>query len=107
MTTTAGHGSVYPDHGCRVATVHLKAQSHCLACPFPECIENDGAPHRAERAMAPKVLPPPKKRGRRPTQEAKERISVIRELHAMGWQCKRIARHLSLSTTYVYEVWNG
>lgn len=29
------------DSGCEVATKYLGYQSHCLECPFPECVEDN------------------------------------------------------------------
>jgi len=62
------------DMGCQVATEYLGYQSHCLQCPFDECVLMEpmvGAGRRGKRARS-KAIIHAWKEGRKPRELAEE-----------------------------------
>ena len=93
--------SRFADNGCARATAYLKVQSHCLSCPFAECleVEEDGARKSIKLSSVPL-------RGRLPSTKSLKRIEMIRGLHQQGYKAPAIAIRTGVSKTYIYRVWN-
>ena len=75
-----------PDNGCKAATAHLGCQSHCLSCPFPECLEESNHPIKPDK---------------------QERNALILQLYQEGKLKIEIAKELKLDVRTVRKALKG
>jgi hypothetical protein len=105
--------SRFADNGCKAATAYLKAQSHCLECPFAECLEMGKNRNAWSENKRLSNLQPAQKgdvrnpHGRPKSVAAEERRQWIRKLHGQGKTNIQIARIVAVDRSYVCMVLRG
>jgi hypothetical protein len=102
---TTHHNAIPPDNGCKAATTFLGCQSHCLDCPFPECLEMDKnrnawAENKRQSDVGDDII----LRGRPKIIADKERCQRIIRLHKEGKTQGEIQAQTSSCPTTIRKV---